>query len=73
MAQFRRAFWAYLSQGPNGDVGCWIPNWERPGIGIPMTQVTKARIPARISMKKTIQRNILALRRNNGAGRPKLR
>src|SRR6266568_7857364 len=47
-----------LPQGPNGDVGCWIPNWERPGIGIPITQVTKPRIPARISMKKTIQRNI---------------
>src|SRR5207302_11291475 len=28
-----------------------------------MTQVTKARIPARISMKNTIQRNILALRK----------
>src|SRR5438309_11201617 len=52
-----------LPQGPNGEVGCWIPNWERPGIGIPMTQVTKARIPARISMKNTIQRNILALRK----------
>jgi hypothetical protein len=34
---------------------CWKP--ENPGIGTPMTQLTKARIAARISTKKTIHLN----------------
>src|ERR1700737_2642630 len=48
-----------------------MPSWGRPGIGIPITKETNARIPARIRTKKSSQRSIVPLSRRITAAAPK--